>query len=494
MLMANYRAQLLTPISKENSVGNRLLDDPQLDYIDAQMMKVGSLSHAQVQWKEVESQTLNLLATKTKDIKLLTVLLQCLQHQASAERFTLSIAVWVDFMTHFWLECQPVPGERGTVQRKRYFTQICQRTFMAAEKLDDTQLTAELKATLDTLLIELDEQTRRFHLPIERICDLSARIQRKLAKVSVSSEAVTTHNERQPVTISHISSTQSSILSRTESTLTDAKSAVANVDIDSSNDRVFKTSLLNLVEHLSMFNQDGSALSIRIRRFATWFSITGLPDASSEGETQLMPVSSDRVRDYEEQLKREVDIVLWHRVEESLTKSPYWLDGHYLSYRIALVLNEKQWADIIKDELQYFIQRLPQLKTYSFKGKVPFMSAETLAWLGEPASAPIDHSVKPTVVTCHLGSWEETRQEAQSLVQEKGLSQSLAMLNDGLAKATQPRDVCYWRLLSADIMKENALSAMALHEYQNLKNQMKDMSAMEWEPSFMAHIENNIAE
>ncbi|MEF1221169.1 type VI secretion system ImpA family N-terminal domain-containing protein, partial [Photobacterium damselae] len=96
--MTTYREQLVNQIEGDDAVGLRIIDDPLLDFIDSQMMKVGSLSHADVQWNEVESCVVNLLSNKTKDIKLLTVLLQCLQHQPTPERFTLSIAVLVDFM------------------------------------------------------------------------------------------------------------------------------------------------------------------------------------------------------------------------------------------------------------------------------------------------------------------------------------------------------------------------------------------------------------
>ncbi len=104
----------------DNPVGERLRDDPQLNFVDSQMMKVGSLSHGEVQWEEVENSVISLLSTKTKDIKLLTVLMQCLQHKATPERFTLSIGVLVDFISHFWFECQPIPGERGAVHRKSF--------------------------------------------------------------------------------------------------------------------------------------------------------------------------------------------------------------------------------------------------------------------------------------------------------------------------------------------------------------------------------------
>lgn len=471
--MTSFREQLLTPIMTDNPVGERLKDDPQLNFIDSQMMKVGSLAHGEVQWEKVEKSAVNLLSTKSKDIKLLTVLIQCLQYKPTPERFTLSIGVLVDFISCFWLECQPRPGERGAVHRKKFFNQICQRTYVATDKLDSTLFDADLKTELTTLLQELYLHAEGLKLPIEVIDDINARLRHKLAQVD-STYKVNDPKVIAPSTIDSCSNVTTSV-------------PIPNLDIDSSNDRNFKISLLKAVECLSDLGCDGVMLSIRIRRFAMWYSIQSLPDANVNGETQLMPVSLDRISDYEEGLQRGADIELWRRVEESLTKAPYWLDGHFLSYRIATALGKDSWSSIIKDELQRFMQRLPALKAYSFKGGVPFISEMTLKWLdtsvGDFNLAEVNQ----------IGCWNDKRNEALVLAQEEGIAPSLKMLNEGLSQATEPRDAFYWRLLSADVMKANSLTAMAAEQYQTLHHQVNAMSVTEWEPALIKQIENNIA-
>lgn len=473
MSMTSFREQLLTPIMTDNPVGERLKDDPQLNFIDSQMMKVGSLAHGEVQWEKVEKSAINLLSTKSKDIKLLTVLIQCLQYKPTPERFTLSIGVLVDFISCFWLECQPRPGERGAVHRKKFFNQICQRTYVATDKLDSTLFDADLKTELITLLQELYLHAEGLKLPIEVIDDINARLRHKLAQVD-STYKVNDPKVIAPSTIDSCSNVTTSV-------------PIPNLNIDNSSDRNFKISLLKAVECLSDLGGDGVMLSIRIRRFAMWYSIHSLPDANMNGETQLMPVSLDRISDYEDGLQRGADIELWRRVEESLTKAPYWLDGHYLSYRIAMALEEDTWAEIIKDELHRFMQRLPALKTYLFKGGVPFISEATLTWLDTSVG---DFNIAEVN---QIGCWNDKRNEALVLAQEEGIAPSLKMLNEGLSQATEPRDAFYWRLLSADVMKANSLTAMAAEQYQTLHHQVNAMSVTEWEPALIKQIENNIA-
>jgi type VI secretion system protein ImpL len=48
MELSEYRPCITTPIERENPVGERLIDDSLFDFVEDQMMKVGSLSHASV--------------------------------------------------------------------------------------------------------------------------------------------------------------------------------------------------------------------------------------------------------------------------------------------------------------------------------------------------------------------------------------------------------------------------------------------------------------
>lgn len=148
MELTEYRRCVAQPISGDNPVGERLIDDPLFDFIEDQMMKVGSLSHSSVQWDEVEHSALKLLQDKTKDIKLMVYLLQCLHNQLSPSRFILSFELMSDFMASFWEESYPAPGKRGNLPRRKFFSQIAQRFSMATEKIDFNQFDAQDRQAL----------------------------------------------------------------------------------------------------------------------------------------------------------------------------------------------------------------------------------------------------------------------------------------------------------------------------------------------------------
>ncbi len=133
------------------------------------MMKVGSLSHSEVQWHEVESAALKLLETKSKDLKLLTYLLQCLQHQCSLERFSCSLALLERFMASFWETCHPAPGPRGVLPRRKFFAQIVQRTLKAAEGLDTDFCDPDTKSVLLQSLKALCDTAAAKELPVDEL-------------------------------------------------------------------------------------------------------------------------------------------------------------------------------------------------------------------------------------------------------------------------------------------------------------------------------------
>jgi type VI secretion system protein VasJ len=99
MNTSSIRNVINKPISVDNPVGASSVNDPLYDFVEDQMMKVGSLAHGSVQWLKVEEVLISLFNEKTKDIKLLTYLLQCFHNKNKPQSFSLSIFVLADFIS-----------------------------------------------------------------------------------------------------------------------------------------------------------------------------------------------------------------------------------------------------------------------------------------------------------------------------------------------------------------------------------------------------------
>ena len=459
----SYLEKIICPIDKSSPVGLKVIDDPVLEFVESQIMKIGSLSHGDVQWIETEKAVLSLLQHKTKDIKLLTYLLQCLQQQPSIERFILSFQILIEFIDLYWEEAFPAPGKRGTLPRRKFFSQMMQRTVISAEKLISNGITADetQKKSLESLFQRALVIVAKKKLTLELVEQLSLIVKQKILEAEVKQITIL------PSSVASISTTQSvSSFSR-------------------GNDKETKQNLLNVSDFL-LDSELGMALGLRLRRYTLWFSITALPDSDNNKHTQLMPITSDRVTEYQHLLQVSPDLPLLLRIEQSISLSPYWLDGHFLSYQLALKLKQDEWANAIKSEVLQFLSRFPTLIDYSFKGGVAFASTETQAWLFSSENLP-------NAGIQEEGNWQEKRNIALALANESGVSTALAMLNEGLAKAKEPRDQFYWRLLSADIMAAFELGALAQQQYKTLKELAQKTKLVDWEPSLICHLDNTIS-
>ncbi|WP_394393093.1 type VI secretion system protein TssA [Shewanella woodyi] len=456
-----YIEKIAKPIAGDNPVGERLFDDVLFDFVEGQLMKVGSLSHAEVQWGEVEIAVVSLLETRTKDLKLIIYLMQCLQYQASLERFSLSLGVLDIFMKEYWLTCYPAPGDRGVLPRRKYFSQIVQRTVKSGESIDTQFCEPQSKELLLKRLSSLLDSAEKLELPTEVLSSLATRLTRQLEQ-----------NENR------VSPTKSNAVS--EPAEEAASRSAPKLEIDSSNDKATKQTLLKVADFISEF-ETGTGLSLRIRRFATWSSVSGVPEnANAAGETSLMPIAADRVSEYQSQLEKGADMALLRRVELSLTLSPFWLDGHHLSAQIAMALGQLEWAKAIHEDTAAFVERLPKLLMMSFKGGIPFANAETRTWLDEGYGRNSFEGNGQGV--------EQKRAEVVELAESGGLSVAFASLNEHLQQASEPRDAFYLRLLGADLKQSHQLSAMATVDYQVLYQQASHMVLADWEPTLMARL------
>ncbi|GAB2655957.1 type VI secretion system protein TssA [Vibrio panuliri] len=468
MELTQYRASIVRPISNDSPVGERLLDEPLFDFIEDQMMKVGSLSHASVQWQEVEHSAITLLNEKSKDVKLLVYLLQCLHHQLTPNRLIVSFGVMSDFIQHYWDECYPAPGKRGNLPRRKFFSQMCQRFSMAMEKFEfaslDAQAREELQAAVELWRDVIEGQNLASDLSESVVTHVLNQLTRQQEREKAQQNAA-----------------QTAATHASEQTSSGAVSSA--ITVDNSSDKAAKQTLLKVAEYLAE-QEFGTALAIRVRRHALWGAITALPDHNKQGETLLRGMQTERVKEYQDQLQQP-DLALWRKVEQSLVNAPYWFEGQLMSYEIAKALGQERWCHAIQEETQAFVERFPSVSELKFKDGSAFLPDAVRDWLSRR-----DASSGGAPIT---GSWQDKREEAFNLARDGGIAVAMSMLNDGLVSAVEPRERFYWRLLSADLLQQYHLEAMAKGQYQTLQQEIMQTSVTEWEPSLIAQLERNTA-
>lgn len=471
-----YVDQVLSLIPGETGMGERLAEDSTLDFLEDEIMKVGSLAHNDIDWPKVESEALKLLADRSKDIKVLGFLMLSLQRGGDGERFALSLYLLHRVVDGWWESAWPYPGAKGQRARKMLFTQMLQRALKAVESQSFDASVGDGRQFCLDLIDKLDAQARDRDWPEDALFDLKRAVEKlpepdQAPVVKARSETVSTPERDYQTSSAPAGSSNASTAAR----------SLGNLTLDPDNERATRQSLLKVAQHLTDMEPDDT-LGYRMRRYAIWQSITSLPPTRDGERTDLAAVSSDRVAEYKEALEKTPDPELWQRIEQSLSVSPFWLDGHWLSARAATALGNTDCAEAIREALKGFVERLPQLAELTFNDGTPFLSDDAADWLhtAPAAGKGAGGGANP---------WEQAFDSALELARQDKLASAMDLLEQGLADAREPRERFYWRLASVRLLKETGLNALAAEQIQDLQKQVQGRVLDDWEPDLIKQLE-----
>lgn len=126
-----------------------------------------------------------------------------------------------------------------------------------------------------------------------------------------------------------------------------------------------------------------------LHRTVLWTTVTQLPPVNADKITPLrLVLSHDKALSYAAAVNsRQYEHIL-PQLERSVSKAPFWFDGHHLVVRCLEALGAQDTRDIVCMILRAFLQRYPELLGYKFHDGTPFASALTLQWIDEMRQNP----------------------------------------------------------------------------------------------------------
>ncbi|MGP9644201.1 MULTISPECIES: type VI secretion system protein TssA [unclassified Halomonas] len=476
-------APLLAPLAANaegEQVGVPVEDSNDYLTLDEEMMKIGSLQHATVEWDVAEALAIRMLSERGKDLKVLGHLMHCMQHGSSGVRFALSLRLLARSIAQPWWEhAYPFAGKRGAKMRPRLFQQLIQRSVKLISTLDFHNADDEFEACQSSLK-ELEHQVAEKSLPDEAIAELSRQLNAK-RPTQQPAQAASQAPSQEPS-----GQAAGQPAGRQEQATTTPSAAKApELRLEAGNERSNRQALLKMAEFLGE-QSPGEPLAYRLRRYAVWSTIQALPAAKENGKTELAPVSADRVADYREALAKGGDNELWQRIENSLALSPYWLEGHRLSAGLAKQLGHTRCAEAIRDETLRFVERLAGIEALAFNSGALFVDEETKRWL---------YSTENSGGAVGGGeAWHAGLEEAREAVESGDIGKALKVLDQGLSSARTPRESAYWRLASADLLHETGLESLAQQHYRTLQQTVTALALEQWEPALVSRLNAAVQE
>lgn len=465
-----YTDQVLDSLPGHSAIGESLQEDATLAWLEDEVMKVGSLAHTGIDWDRIERDSVQLLADRSKDLKILGFLLLCLQRGGNGERFALSLYLLQRVLGSWWPQAWPYPGDRGQRARTRLFQQMLQRALGEVAQLSFDAGVGDGRSYSLDLLAKLLVLAGEQQLPDDLLHELKGHLER-LPAASQTPEPAATPEPSPPVTaVSAASSTTAA--SR-------PSPGLGQLTLDAGDERATRQSLLKVAELLTELTP-ADPLGYQLRRYAIWGSIATAPPSRDGGRTDLAAVSADRVSDYREALAKAPDRALWQRIEQSLSVSPFWLEGHWLSAQVAEALGHADCREAIRLALKHFVERLPSLASLTFNDGTPFLPKGVSDWLLTAPGKGKGGGAE---------SWEQAHEQAREQLAREGLGPAMQRMEEGLAAANEPRARFYWRLMAAELLRESGLTTLAGQQIQDLRDQTRELNLDNWEPGLMARLE-----
>lgn len=452
--------RLLTPLQDKTATGSPVAeDDPRWEAIEAQMIKLGSLSHGQLDLNAVAEQCLSLLEHKSKDMRILAHLLHCLQQQSVPALFCTALALLDCWLGAYWRIAAP----DSSLKKQRIMTQIVSRFERGITRVAEKARVAEL----DHLLQQAQQLNRHWQtLASTEQQELITPLLATLKRLQKPSHTV----------VAPPRSVNDSYPSDALSTTVHPLAAIPELP-DTSDERRWKQTLLNVAQLLCESHPD-QGTGYRLRRHALWSGITAAPPARN-GKTELAAVSADRINEYRHALEQG-DTGVWPQIEHSLSLAPYWFDGHRLSSQAATQQGCMRVAVAISQELTLFLERMPVLKTLTFSDGTPFFPPDCSGWLQSQqpsAGSPDQQDLHDDISACY---------------QHDGLNAALALLNERIQQQNQPRGQFYIRLALAELLDKAGVQYLAQQHYCQLWQEAQRLGLTHWEPDLVQRLQRLI--
>lgn len=458
-----WLSHLLEILPEEKLTAKLSDDNPQWEYIDGEIVKLGSLNHAQLDVPELQRQGLMLLASESKDFRLVAHLLRTLQHAGNP---LLALRMLMQYVAHYWTTGWP----QNAANKGRFASQILKR-FESGIAGFAAASAPEQRDFLLGELTKLAQCWQSHNMPelASATDDLFALYQRAF-------------RDRSPATATSVPSivTTDTPAAISAPSAPDTAVPAPVVSIDSHSDKAWRDTLLKVAAILCE-RQPDSPLGYRLRRQALWQTITSVPQSESDGRTPLAAVSADMTADYRARLAS-ADVALWQQVENSLLLAPYWMDGHYLSVQIAKRLEFSDVAEAIRDEVRRFLTRLPQLTALSFNDHTPFISDATRKWLAD----------EPTKSTGTVMDGDELTQQVWQSYREQGLEAALVLAEQ--QPQHSPRRRFYNQFLTAQLLDASGMAQLAQQHYRMLFKAGLQTMLSDWEPSLLKQLEEKLTQ
>lgn len=471
-------------LQKPEKQGNDLKENELFDEVDTEMMKRGTLNHSSIRWDWVCEQCAKLLSQESKDFRLLLYILQSLPNVKNySAPLTLGTVLTSRFIGIWGDVAYPITRKRLPTIRK---------IIDALETLIDHSK----KFNLEQENIELSARSLRQCVDFFKKFDRN--FEQQIFSMANSIEAAVIADENdgshslekiikepfKPKPILEIKDNDGS-----SQTL---ELHPENLVLNEKSERALKQSLTivaDFILHMDIENP----LSYRLRRFATWYGITNAPEQRRKDDlkTVILPVSANALDEYRTAAERgQTDFDIAYKLERSCHNQPFWIEGQYLAYKLAVICNRQLAAEAIYETTYSFVNKTDWLKRLQFADGSPFMPDAVRTWIETYDRAS-------TTGASHLRVQENEMigSEMQAIVLEArekanhgNTNEAIRILESAKPNQDTPRSKTLWEMLMLECISDWGMKNLVSAQAKRLKTDIENMMVKDYEPDIINRI------
>lgn len=219
-----------------------------------------------------------------------------------------------------------------------------------------------------------------------------------------------------------------------------------------------------------------------------------LPPLAADGRTRLAPPKPE----HRALLKRLYLQQSWLELLEQTDSlfaqgvNHLWLDLQWYVHQALAKAGApfEKWADIIKQDLNGLLTRLPGLEGLAFSDGTPFADEVTTNWINQHVTASSESWGNESAASATTAGGDDILQlepEALAQADSAGVEAALHWLQNRPGVRT-PRHQWLLRLLMARVAEQYGKNDMALHLLGELDGSATQMTLTQWEPELLFEV------
>ncbi|MUK44596.1 type VI secretion system protein TssA [Aliivibrio fischeri] len=466
---------ILSDISDKDRLGTDLSYEPEFELIEEEIKKSTNLfATSKTDWSVVHDNSLNLLRETSKDYRLLYWLCLSITKRNLAIDNNELIRVINDFIIKFKDDIYP-KRKRSLYSSINQIINIITDNIKSIidniDNINDTDILITQLSVLDESIESIFENNTD---NLSSVISLTKKLKKRLKSETENNEIVAPQS---------IPSAPTQAPSAT-STISFSQNDITN---DRDANKAFRH-LQDVARTLSKYwlSQKLSDEKVyQLNRTLTWLTISQLPASNDDNVTMLKPVPQARIQ-YFQQLKAELNhSTLIIEMEESLSKSPFWIDGHFMVWESLTELNHHDAAQSITDQLSLLINKTPSITDLKFDDGTEFASESTKAWIQQQCSTSTHATTSPVNhfdESQNSSDWENAFQEALTLLQQHSLNEVMQPLIRGHHQSRSDREAFFWQFTQAKLLFQSSKYDLANSLFSWLDKQYSQSVLAHWDP------------